>query len=92
MRQHDYCQTCGSKLNPLAKVHNGYSCTSIVVVKEHRPVNSRPAPGVTLESSPQLTVSMHVCRNGGTEDRLCAECIKVAARALRKQLDLILTP
>jgi hypothetical protein len=83
-----HCQTCGAVI--LSPPIRCFQRTDLVVVNRFREVNSRPAPGVILESSPQLAVRLSVVRNGGPEDPICEGCIRLGLEHLRAYIGMVL--
>lgn len=88
-RSQRVCHACGNIRSPLDQPREGYSESLHIVVREHKTVNAHPRPGIDIESSPQIIADVRFWRNGGPEDYLCNDCIRLAARILIKRLEEI---
>lgn len=90
MATYRYCKTCGAHIGPLQRPEGGYHWTDLIVVRDHKSINTKPVPGRQIEHSPQLVAAFSIHRNGGCEDDICCDCIKLAARVMRDRLDALL--
>lgn len=76
------CHACGTPRTPLDPPRKGYSESVHIIVREHKAIDT-----TDIETSPQLIADFRFWRNGGPEDHLCNDCIRLAARLLIKRLE-----
>ncbi len=72
---------------PLDVRRRGYMESVHIQVSEHKAINAHPAPDIYIESSPTIVADARFWRNGGPEDHLCNDCVRLAARLLIKRLE-----